>query len=188
MKQKLLLIILLLISCSEKIQDTDSPFGQKISFEKTGLQETIDSLTKGFDHGVAFNIQRDSADKLFRALRNLDKFDSSFFYLYADTCDQIKIRTWKCKTSNCVSTRLVKRNFDWRQGNIPVQLTEYEIFRLEKPNYVNIKVINGIELQELMIQDKSLVILKESVLQDIEDGFSKFERQKSKCTDSLKSK
>ena len=181
-----LFIIILLISCSEKTQDTDSPFGQKINFEKTGLQETIDSLTRKFDHGVAFNIQPDSVDKLFRAIKNLDKFDSSFFNLYADTCDQIKSRTWKCKTSKCVATRLIKRDFVWRQGDIPIQLTEYEIFRLENPDYVNLKIINGIELHELKVQDKSLDIIKESVMQDIDDGFGKFARQKIKCTDSLK--
>lgn len=180
-----LFIIIFLVSCSEKTQETDSPFGQKINFEKTGLQETIDSLTKGFDHGLAFNIQRDSVEKLFRAIKNLDKFDSSFFTLYTDTCDQIKVKTWKCKTSKCVATRLIKRDFDWKQGNIPIQLTEYEIFRLEKPNYVNVKIINGNELHELKVQDESLEIFKESVMQDVEQGFNQFAQQKNICTDSV---
>jgi len=165
--------------------DSDSPFGHKISFENTGLQETIDSLMKGLDHGVIFKIQPDSVDKLFSAIRSLDKFDSSFFNLYAETCDQIKSKTWKCITSKCVATRLTKRDFDWKQGDILIQLTEYEIFRLEKPNYINLKIINGIELHELKVQDKSLDILKESVLQDIEKGLNRFDGQKRLCIDSV---
>ena len=180
-----LFIIILLVSCSKKTQDIDSPFGYKISFEKTGLKEIIDSLIKELDHGVIFKIQPDSVNKLFGAIKSLDKFDSSFFNLYADTCDQIKSRTWKCKTSKCIATRLIKRDFDWRQGDIPIRLTEYEIFRLEKPNYVNVRIINGIELHELKVQDKSLDILKESVIMDIEQGFNKFDRQKSVCADSV---
>jgi hypothetical protein len=180
-----LFIIIFLVSCSKRTQDTDSPFGHKTSFEKTGLQETIDSLIKELGHGVIFKIQTDSVYKLFRVIKSLDKFDSSFFNLYTDTCNQIKSRDWKCKTSKCVTTRLIKRDFGWRQGDIPIRLTEYEIFRLEKPNYVNIKIINGIELHELKVQDKSLDILKESIIQDIEQGFNKFEQQKSLCLDSI---
>jgi hypothetical protein len=180
-----LFIIILLASCTQKKGDSDSPLGHLINFEKTGLRESVDSATLKFDHGYGFDIKSDSLEKLFERIRTLDKFDASSYNLYYDTCNKSTARIWKCKTSKCVTTVLVKRDYDWNQNDIQVRLTEYELFRLEKPKYINLKFINDNELHELTVHDKSLNILKEAILQDIEVGFNEFTRQKNKCTDSL---
>lgn len=174
-----LLTLLLLTSCSTRQDNnSDSYFGHEIDFEKTELSETID-LIQVDDHSI--KIITDSLDAVLRTIKQIDTFEQSHYRVYSDTCDQTIVKTWKCKTHKCVATRMTKSKYDWYQTGVKVRLTEFDIFRLEEPRRVTIKLINDREIHEIAINDRIVNVLKESIIKDIETGFEVFQRQKKQC-------
>ncbi len=80
------------------------------------------------------------------------------------------------KTTYHVEGALIGQN-----SLIQMSITDYEIFRLEKPQYIMLRVINNDELEELSIAEVSYTPVMESRLVGVDKLIAMLNKKKSDC-------
>ena len=175
----LYILLVILIACNAKTDEKRANpfFGQITSYKTPGLAVVSTRTIKELDndiHGVLFmsntgkNVSKDTLSSLLYTISKQDIINRDTYETYKRTCNSVDILTWKSNTHKNVITRVEKI---FLKAVIPlsdggrniITVTDFDIYSINKPNHVALRVINDYELEYLKIDEVEYTRIAESI-------------------------
>lgn len=184
--QPLVLIIFFSCSSNEKVEST---FGKPIAYEQTGFEVTCGRLIKTLDntHGSHFYIEETkksiewgTLNTILYDLMSYEIKDGSLYDSYKKTCNGIEIYTWKSRTNKSITTRIEKSLFQIENEN-KILITDFNIYRVAKPNHIYLRVINDYTFEKLKIDGMNYNALFEETLVGLDEAIKILDSLKNIC-------
>lgn len=194
----LYILLIFLTACSSQTDEkkANSIFGQRVSFTKPELAITCTRAIKTLDnktHGVFFisntgnSADIDTISSLLYKISTYEIADNERYDKYIRTCNNVDFLTWKSKTHKNSITRIekvyLKTNVPLiNGGNNVISITDFDIYSVDKPNHVAVRIIDDYDLQYLKFGDTKYVRVAESIPVGLDIAITKLDSiKKNAC-------
>ncbi len=187
----LYIVLFILTACNSKPNEKKANllFGQRISFKSPDLAVSCTRAIKTIDnevHGVSFmsntgkSPSNGTVSSLLSEISRYEITNNDNYETYLRTCSKVDFLTWMSKThKKNVITRIEKVYFktiiplSHGDKNI-ISITDFDIYSINKPNHVAIRVIDDYELEYLKIDEDEYIRIAESIPAGLDIAMAKF--------------
>ena len=190
----LYILLYFLTACNSHPDDTKTNviFGQKVSYKPTDLAVFCTRAIKTLDneiHGVSFidskgkSISKDTLKFFLYRLSKYDVTDNGKYETYLKTCRNVDFLTWKAATHKMVVTRIEKVSFGIDiplndGGKNEIKVTDFDIYSVDTPNHLAIRIIDDYDLEYLIIDDNKYSRFAESIPVGLDIAIAKLDSAK----------
>jgi hypothetical protein len=200
MKFIIALSFLAIVSCEDKLVEEKSIHSeQQIAFQQTNFKQSIKRLIQSFEkrsHGhisISVNIRNsfidvDSLLKLLNEIKDYDVTENKNFAVFEIKINNIKTVNWKHNNYKSTLTRIQKTTFDTtykRKGlngensiSNKITITDYEIFRIDNPKSIFLRIINESDFELLKIDSTTYRPLFEDRLLGLDEVQAVYDARK----------
>ena len=114
------------------------------------------------------SVSIDTVSSLLYKISKYDILNNDRFETYLRTCNNLDFLTWKSMTHKNVITRIEKLFFKTKiplrnGGDNIISITDFDIYSINKPNHVSIRVIDDYDLEYLKIDKDEYSRIAESI-------------------------
>jgi len=191
---RLYILLLFLTACSSQTDEkkVNPIFGQRVSFTKPELTVACTRAIKTLDneiHGVSFisntghTVSIDTINSLLYEISKYDIPNDDRYDKYLRGCNSLDFLTWMSKTHKNSMTRIekiyLKTNVSINGGgkNL-ISITDFDIYSVDKPNHVAVRIINEYDLQYLKFGDAEYFRVAESIPVGLDVAITKLDSLK----------